>query len=87
MAARGRPRSDQAVDRALEDDRPAVGTGARTHVDDVIGDTDDLRVVLDDEDRVALVAQALEQRIHPLDVVCVQPDRRLVEDVRDVGQR
>ena len=80
------PDADQAVDRALEHDRPAVGTGAGTHVDDVIGDTDDLRVVLDDEDRVALVAQALEQRIHPLDVVCVQPDRRLVEDVGDVGQ-
>jgi hypothetical protein len=43
--------------------------------------------VLDDEDRVALVAQALEQRVHPLDVVGMQPDGRLVEDVGDVGQR
>jgi hypothetical protein len=43
--------------------------------------------VLDDEDRVALVAQAPEQGVHPLDVVGVEPDRRLVEDVRDVGQR
>ena len=64
-----------------------MGTCAGAHVDDVIGDPDDLRVVLDDEDRVALVAQPLEQRIHPLDVVGVQPDGRLVEDVGDVGQR
>ena len=81
------PDAIEAVDRALEHDGPAVGPGARAHVDDVVGDPDHLRVVLDDEDRVALVAQALEQRVHPLDVVGVQPDRRLVEDVRDVGQR
>ena len=87
VAAGGRAGGDQAVDRALEDDRAAVRTRARAHVDDVVGDPDDLRVVLDDEDRVALVAQPLEQRVHPLDVVGVQPDGRLVEDVGDVGQR
>ena len=87
VAAGGRPRRDQAVDRALVHDGPAVGPGARAHVDDVVGDPDHLRVVLDDEDRVALVAQAPEQRVHPLDVVGVQPDGRLVEDVGDVGQR
>ena len=81
------PDCDEAVDRALVDDRPAVRPGARAHVDDVVGDPDHLRVVLDDEHRVALVAQALEERVHPLDVVGVQPDRRLVEDVGDVGQR
>ena len=80
-------RRDEAVDGALEHDRPAVRTGARAHVDDMVGDPDHLRVVLDDEDRVALVAQAPEQRVHPLDVVGVEPDRRLVEDVRHVGQR
>ena len=56
------PDADEAVDRALEHDGPAVRAGARAHVDDVVGDPDDLRVVLDDEDRVALVAQAPEQR-------------------------
>ena len=66
VAAGGRPGRDQAVDRALEDDGAAVRAGARAHVDDVVGDPDDLRVVLDDEHRVALVAQALEQRVHLL---------------------
>ena len=87
MAAGGGARRDQAVDRALVDDRPAVRTGARPHVDDVVGDPDHLRVVLDDEDGVALVAEPPEQRVHPLDVVGVQADRRLVEDVGHVGQR
>ena len=72
---------------ALVDDRPAVGTGARPHVDDVVGDPDHLGVVLDDEDGVALVAKPPEQRVHPLDVMGVQADRRLVEDVGHVGQR
>ena len=46
---------------ALVHDGPAVRAGARTHVDDVVGDPDHLRVVLDDQDRVALVAQAAQR--------------------------
>src|SRR6478735_6053805 len=41
----------------------------------------------DHEHRVALVAQAQQQLVHPPDVVGMQPDGRLVEDVGDVGQR
>ena len=51
------PDARETVERALEDDRAAVGPGARPHVDDVVGDPDDLRVVLDDEHGVALVAE------------------------------
>ena len=46
-----------ALDRALEDHLAARGPGTRTEVDDVVGDRDDLGLVLDDEHRVALVAQ------------------------------
>ena len=53
----------------------------------MVGDRDRLRLVLDDEHRVALVPQPKQQVVHPLDVVRVQTDRRLVEDVRDVGER
>ena len=77
----------QAVERALVDDLAAVRAGARAHVDDVVGDGHDVRLVLDDEDGVALVAQLLEQPVHLLDVVGVEADRRLVEDVGHVGQR
>ena len=65
----------------------AGGAGAGAEVDDVVGDRDRLRLVLDDQHGVALVAQPQQQVVHPLDVVRVQPDRRLVEDVGDVGER
>ncbi len=53
----------------------------------MVGDRDRLRLVLHDQHGVALVAQLQQQVVHPLDVVRVQPDRRLVEDVGDVGER
>ena len=56
-------------------------------VDHVVGDRDGLGLVLDHEHGVALVAQPQQQVVHPLDVVGVQADGRLVEDVGDVGQR
>ena len=68
-------------------DLAAGRAGAGAEVDDVVGDRDRLRLVLHDEHRVALVAQLQQQVVHPLDVVRVQPDRRLVEDVGDVGER
>ena len=49
------------LDRALEDDLAAGRAGARPEVDDVVGDLDDLGLVLDDEDGVALVAQPSQQ--------------------------
>ena len=66
---------------------PPARAGAGAEVDDVVGDRDRLRLVLDDEHRVALVPQPQQQVVHPLDVVRVQADGRLVEDVGDVGER
>ena len=66
---------------------PPAGPGERTEVDDVVGDHDGLGLVLDDEHRVALVAELQQQVVHPLDVVRMQSDRRLVEDVRDIRER
>ena len=77
----------QPLDGALEHHLAALGAGARAEVDHVVGDLDRLRLVLHDQHRVALVPELQEQVVHPLDVVGVQPDRRLVEDVRDVGER
>ena len=59
---------------------------ARPHLDDVIGGANRVLVVLDDDDGVADVAQALERRDH-LDVVLrVQADARLVEHVEHAHQ-
>jgi hypothetical protein len=77
----------QPLDGAFEHHLAALGAGARAEVDDVVGDLDRLRLVLDNQHGVALVAQLQQQVVHPLDVVGVQPDRRLVEDVCDVGER
>ena len=44
--------------RALRDDLAAVLARAGPHVDDVVGGADRLLVVLDDDHRVAEVAQA-----------------------------
>ena len=63
----------QAGDGAREHDLAARRAGARAEVDDVVGDRDHLGLVLDDEHGVALVAQPLQQLVHPLDVVRVQP--------------
>ena len=48
----------KALDGALEADVSAGATRTRTEVDDVVGDHDRLRLVLDHEHGVALVAQA-----------------------------
>jgi hypothetical protein len=77
----------QPLHAALEHHLAALAAGVRAEVDHVVGDRDRLGLVLHDQHRVALVAQLQQQAVHPLDVVRVQADGRLVEDVRDVGER
>jgi hypothetical protein len=59
---------------------------ARADVDDPVGVLDGVLVVLDDDQRVAEVAQPLERLDQPAVVALVQPDRRLVEDVEHADQ-
>ena len=77
----------QPVDGALEHDLATARARAGAEIDDVVGDVDRLRLVLDDQHGVALVAQLQQRVVHPRDVVRVQPDRRLVEHVGHVGER
>ncbi len=69
-------------DRTAVDDLAAVLAGARTDVDHPVALADRLLVVLDDDDRVAEVAQPGQRVDQPPVVALVQPDRRLVEDVQ-----
>ena len=64
----------------------AVGPGAGAEVDHVVGGPDDALLVLDDDHRVAAVAQAQERLRERLVVARVQADRRLVEHVADAAQ-
>ena len=52
----------------------------------MVGLPDRVLVVLDDDDRVAEVAEAMQRVEQALVVALVQPDRRLVEDVHDADQ-
>ena len=81
-----RLRLEEVLDRARDDDLAAVLARAGTDVDDVIGDPDRLLVVLDDDHRVAQVAQPHEGLDQALVVALVQADRRLVEDVQHADQ-
>ena len=60
--------------------------GAGAEIDHVVRGAHRLFVVLDDDHRVAQVAQLLERREQPRVVALVQPDRRLVEDVQHADE-
>ena len=72
--------------RAVRDDFAAAHAGAGAEIDDVVGRPHRVFVVLDDDDRVAHVAQLRERVEQPVVVARVQADRRLVEDVQHADQ-
>src|ERR1043165_827898 len=71
----------EVVGRAGADDHAAAFATFRAEVDQPVGGLDDVEVVLNYDDRVALVAQAMQDIEELRDVVEVQPGRRLVENV------
>ncbi len=81
-----RLRAQQALERSRVDDVATVLARAGPDVDDVIGDADRVLVVLDDQHRVAQLAQAHQGVDQPTVVALVQPDRRLVEHVEHTDQ-
>ena len=60
--------------------------GAGPHVHEMVGRAHHLLVVLDDDNRVAEVAQPLERPDQLPVVALVEPDRRLVEDVEHADE-
>ena len=77
---------EQALEVARVHDLAAVLAGERADVDDVVGLEDRGLVVLDDDQRVAEVAQPHQRVDQPPVVALVQADRRLVEDVEHPDQ-
>jgi hypothetical protein len=75
-----------AADRAGEHQLAPLLAAPRADLDHVVGHLDRLGVVLDDEHRVAGVAQAAQQAEQPLHVARVQPHARLVEHVERVHE-
>ena len=72
--------------RTLGEHAPTMHTSARPHVHHVIGGTDHVFVVLDDEHAVAQVAQVLEGADESVVVALVQPDAGLIEHIHHARQ-
>src|SRR5690606_2489553 len=72
--------------RAAGDDLPPQAPRAGTEVDEHIRARDNLLVVLDDEQRIAEVAQLLQRADQAGIVPGVKSDRWLVEDIKDAAQ-
>ena len=84
---RGRRRDvGESGRRPAVEDPSAVLAGLRTDIDDPVGAPDDVEIVLDDEDRVATLLQAIERVEQRLAVGGMQAGRRFVEDVDDAEQ-
>ena len=75
------------LERPVEDQLAAAFAAARADLDEMIRRADDRFLVLDDEQRVALVAQVVHHADEPADVARMQADARLVEDEERVHQR
>ena len=87
IIARDRPlRIEDAPRLTRVDDLAAVLAGARADVDQPIAFPDRVLVMLDDDERVAQIAQLFQRLDQPVVVALVQADRRLVEDVQDARQ-
>ena len=74
------------VRRARGDDLAAEPAGAGAEVEQAVGVGDHFAVVLDDEQRVAEVAELLQRRDEPRVVARVEADRRFVEHVEHAAQ-
>ena len=72
---------DHVLGRAGGDDLAAAVAAFGAEVDDPVGGLDDVEIVLDDDDRVALVDQLVQHLEQLGDVVEVEAGGRLVEDV------
>ena len=77
----------QVVGRAVEDDLAAARAGAGAHVDHAVGREHHGRVVLDHDQGVACIAQALHGLGDAFHVARVQADAGLVEHEQGVDQR
>ncbi len=72
--------------RSLIDDVAAVLAGAGAEVDEVVGGAHDGLFVFDDDEGVALVAQAVHDADEALDVAGMQADGGFIEHEQGAGE-
>ena len=71
---------------ARGDHLPAVLPGARSKIENAVGGTHDVGIVLNHQDRVSQVAQIMQDIDEPVSVARVQSDGRFVEDIERADQ-
>ena len=67
---------------SLSNDLATVDATVGSQIDDPIGDLDDIHVVFDDQDGIAVVNQSLQDLDQFMDVSRVQTNRRLIQDIK-----
>ena len=67
--------------RASIDDLTAIAPGIGSDVDDVVGSTHHLLIMLDDDNCIAQVSQTVNDTDEALGITLVQTDTRFVQDV------
>ena len=67
--------------RSLGDDAAPAAAAFWPEIDDPVGSLEDVEVVLDHDDRIAMVAEPVQHGQQHLDVVEMKARRRFVEDI------
>jgi hypothetical protein len=70
--------------RAGDDDAAAAVSGLRTHVEDPVRLRHDVKIVLDDDGRIAGSNEPMQNMQEPLHIGHVQPDGGLIENIERV---
>ena len=76
----------QVAERSLGDDRAPLDARSRAEIDQPVGRAHRVFVVLDDDHRVARVAQLLQGGDEAVVVTRMQADRGLIQDVEHADQ-
>ena len=79
-------RLHNVLDRPFGHDHPAMDAGAGPDVHHMVGGADRVLVVLDDENRIAEIAQTAEGLQETFIVALMEADRRFVEHIEHAGE-
>ena len=74
------------LERPLRNQLPAARAGAGADVEDVVGGADCVLVMLDDDHRVAEIAEIAERLDEAVVVALVQADAGFVENIEHAGK-
>lgn len=75
------PGGDDFLGRPREHDAPSAGASLGPEIDNPVSRLDYVKIVLDDDDRVAHVDQAIEHLEKLADVVEMEPGRWFIENI------